>query len=475
MKTVFITGATGVMGRASLDAVLARGDCRVRLLVRDSRKNRRMLRPYLRRGDVEVVWGDLLDASAVVEALGDASVVMHMGGMVSPMADRFPDRTLKVNVEGTANVVDAVKARPDRDEVRLFYIGSVAQTSLRNPPCHWGRAGDPLVAAEFDHYGLSKILAERVVASSGLRRWVSLRQSGILHPGLFLRGSDPITFHVPLRGALEWATVEDSGRLMAALCADSLPDELWRGFFNIGSGAPYRLTNYEFECLILRAVGSPRPERIFEPSWFATRNFHGCWFADSDRLEELVPFRAGTPVDEYFRQMVRRAPWWTRLAPLAPAPLVKRMMRKVAMTKDHGTLDWFARTDKEDHIRAFFGSREERDAIPTWKDIDLSRPSEVPQLLSHGYDDSKPDAELGLDDCRRTAEFRGGRCLAAAMEPGAVDEPVDWECAGGHRFSATPRMVLRGGHWCPSCLPPPWNPRQEAARNPFLAQLFSNP
>lgn len=461
------------MGKESLEAILRRGDCRVRLLVRDSGKNRRLLRPYLANPDVTVVWGDLLDSQAVRKALGDASVVLHIGGMVSPMADRFPEKTLKVNVEGTRNVVEAVKSRPDHDEIRIVYIGSVAQISLRNPPVHWGRSGDPVVAAEFDHYGVSKIKAERIVAESGLRRWVSLRQTGILHPGLFLRGSDPITFHVPLRGVLEWATLEDSGRLMAAMCGDDLPEELWRGFYNIGSGKDYRLTNYEFEKLILGAIGSPAPEKIFETDWFGTRNFHGCWFADSDALEALVPFRGGEPVEKYFRRMVKKAPWWARLAPLAPAPLVKRMMRKVALTPDYGTLDWIRRDDKEDRIRAYFGSREERDRIPGWKEIDLSRPSEVPVTLDHGYDESKPESRLSLADCRDAAAFRGGKCLSENMKEGDLDTPLEWECAFGHRFAATPRLVLRGGHWCPDCLPLPWRLREEAARNPFLAQIVT--
>ena len=480
-KSVFITGATGVMGKASLDAILARGDRDVRLLVRDSKKNRRLLAPYFGREDVAVVWGDLMNPSDVEEALGQATTVLHMGGMVSPMADRFPEKTLKVNVEGTRNVVEAVKKRPDRDEVALVYIGSVAQTSDRMPPLHWGRAGDPVMAAEFDYYGLSKILAEKVVAESGLKRWVSLRQTGILHPGLFLRGNNPITFHVPLRGVLEWTTVEDSGRLMAGVCGDDVPKSFWRNFYNIGSGAAYRLTNYEFERLILGAVGSPAPEKIFETNWFATRNFHGCWFADSDRLNEIIPFRANIPVDEYFRRMVRKAPLWTRLAPLAPAQLVKRMMRKVARTPGDGTLYWLEHDYCEDRIRAFFGSREERDTIPGWDAIDLSRPSDTPVLLSHGYDESKPDSALTIEDCREAARFRGGECLSAAMQPGNLDTPMRWRCAEGHEFSMTPRLVLKGGHWCPDCLPsysPPglpstWRYRAQASRNPFLSQLLT--
>ena len=451
MKTVFITGATGVMGRVSLEAVLARGDCRVRLLMRGSKKNLKAMRRYEQQ-NVEIILGDLLDAASVERALGDADIVMHIGGLVSPMADRYPEKTMQVNVEGTRNVVNAVLKRKDADKVRFVYIGSVAQMSNRNEPYHWGRAGDPMMPAKFDHYGLSKILAERVVVESGLKYWVSLRQSGILHPGLFLRGSNPITFHVPLRGVLEWATVEDSGRLMAGICSDDVPEEFWCNFYNIGSGESYRLTNYEFEKLILGAVGSPVPEKIFEPNWFATRNFHGCWYLDSDRLNELVPFRENLPVEEYFKRMVKKAPGWVKLAPIAPAFLVKRMMRKVALTPGEGTLDWIRRSDCEEKIAAFFGSREERDRIPDWKDFDLSRPSDRPLILSHGYDESKSENELSLAECRQVADFRGGKCLTGAMANGDLSTPLEWECATGHKFRASPALILKGGHWCPECV-----------------------
>lgn len=126
---------------------------------------------------------------------------------------------MDVNITAARNVVAAAEILPNRDEVRVVYIGSVAMTSLHMEPYHWGRTGDPIVAAEFDYYGLSKIIGEKIFAESNLRHWVSLRQSGILHPGLIFKGSDPISFHVPLRGVLEWATIEDSGRLMYNLCS----------------------------------------------------------------------------------------------------------------------------------------------------------------------------------------------------------------------------------------------------------------
>ena len=97
---------------------------------------------------------------------------------------------------------------------------------------------------------------------------------------------DPIIFHNPINGVFEWSTAHNSGRLMAALCSDDIPRSFWRGFYNIGGGAASRLVNHQF------LKGSmPNYREILRPHWFATRNFHGQWFADSDRLEALVPFR----------------------------------------------------------------------------------------------------------------------------------------------------------------------------------------
>lgn len=446
----------------------------LRILARDSKKNRRVLKRFEEMEGVSVVWGDLMNKEDLRRGIEGVDYVLHMGGMVSPAADRYPEKTLKVNIGGTRNLVEVIKEQPDADRIGMVYVGSVAQMSDRQPPFHWGRTGDPMMPAVYDYYGVSKVAAEREVVESGLKKWVSLRQSGILHPGLFERGSNPITFHVPLQGVLEWATVEDSGRLMANICEEGVPEAFWNHFYNIGSGADYRLTNYEFECMILKAVGSPKPEKIFETDWFATRNFHGCWFVDSDKLESMVPFREKVPVEDYFRRMVKRAPKWVRLAPLAPPPVVKLMMKKVALSTDLGTLDWIGREDKEDWIEAFFGSREERDRIPGWGDLDLTRPSETPRLLDHGYDETKPESQLDIEDMRQAAAFRGGKCLSESMIRGDLSSPLEWECASGHKFRATPALVLLGGHWCKECSPEPWRYKEQRRLNPFMAQLSAS-
>lgn len=440
----------------------------VTVLVRDSPVNRKKMAPF--QDKITIVWGDLMNKTDVLKAVSGADYVLHMGGMVSPKADYYPKRTRRVNVQIAQNIVDVVLAQPNADDIKVCYIGSVSQVSDRNEPIHWGRTGDPICISVYDHYAISKVKAERIFVESGIRHWVSLRQSGILYTGI-LRNVDPIMFHVPLRGVLEWATVHDSARAMTNLCLFDLPDDFWGRFYNIGSGEQYRLSNYEFESKLLKIISCPPPEKIFDPKWFVLQNFHGHWYTDSQVLEDYLHFRANIPVDDYFAEMRKSVPWYYHLSAIVPPIFIKWGMRSLAYKKQWGT-QWWIKQNDEKRISAYYGTKERWAAIKPWNEQDLSHPSDKPTRLNHGYDESKPREQWSIDDMRQTAEFRGGKCLSASMTVGDWRTPLEWECQFGHRFTASPALVLLGGHWCPECLPSPWNYDEIAKGNPFFAQVW---
>lgn len=489
MKTVFLTGATGTMGGAGLHELLRYPDqYKVRVLARPSQKNKAKLAAYANQ--IEIVWGDLTKYEDVLKGVTGSDVVLHVGGMVSPQADYRPTQTRKTNLTAAKNIRDAVLAQPFDKQPKVVYIGSVAQMGDRREPLHWGRTGDPICVSAYDHYGITKAIAERIITNSPIKRWVSLRQSGILYPAI-LKNYDPIMFHVPIRGVLEWATVEDSGRLLERCCRDNVPEEFWKHYYNIGSGKEYRLSNYEFECLLLNAIGCPKPEKIFESNWFTTRNFHGMWYLDGDVLENYMHFRANVPVKEYFKQMAKsdtlpgslkfavrsKLVYLSHLVP----HIVKLAMKAMAMSKEHGT-QWWIKNNKEQRIHAYYGSLEAYKAIRPWSEMDLSHNSEEAVILDHGYDENKPMSEFTIEDMQKAAAFRGGKCLSSQMTKGDWDTPLQWQCAQGHVFTATPRLILLGGHWCPDCFPypykdepnaRPWAWDKESKRNPFFAQLWA--
>ena len=480
-KNVALTGATGTMGGETMRAFLNESDFNLKVLARPSRKNIKTLSPLEREGRISVVWGDLTDPASVKELVQGCDIVLHIGGMVSPKADWFPQETMRVNTEAMKNIISALVSLSLTD-MPVISIGSVSQTGNRDVSNRFGRCGDPIAPARFDNYALSKCIAERMLAESPLTRWASLRQSGILYSQLLGKANDPITFHVPLNGMLEWATVEDSARLMVNICKADIPDGFWRKFYNISSGKKYRLTNYRFEALLLDAIGVPAPERIFDTKWFALKNFHGHWYSDADELERLFAFREDISAEDYFKRLASKAPSYFRLAFLCPSFVIKAFMGHVAMDKTLGTRYWIKSGNRE-RIDAFYGSIEAYNAIRPWGEFALVCPDtdpgreEISSLcLDHGYDESVPCGSLDAAVLSQAAAFRGGRLVSAPDLKGEAlldSDRVEWECHDGHRFFMKPRTVLLGGYWCPECMQVPDDYPRQALHNKFLAQVVA--
>lgn len=469
-KTIFLTGATGNMGWAGFKELYARKDeFNIRILARKSPKNIKKLSPYMDDPSVTVIWGDLTVYEDVLNGVEGSDYVLHVGGMVSPAADYYPQKTLKVNVLSSENVARAVLEQPNADDIKVVYIGSVAQYGDRRIPFHWGRTGDPVLASRYDMYSVSKCKAEKAIVDSGIRHWVSIRQTGILYPGI-LGAVNPTAFHVPVSGVLEWATIEDSGRLLANVCGDDVPEEFWNRFYNLSSGEQYRMSNYEFETRMLAALGLPGPEKIFEPQWFATRNFHGMWYTDADVLESYLHFRANIPVDDYFRNMIKSLPWFYSLAFLVPAFAVKLFMKPYAYEKGLGTQTWVK--DDPEKLEAFFGSKQEYESIRSWDDVrppylekNIQKAADKVIVLDHGWDESKSLDSLTDEQLEDAAAFRGGHFIRRIE-----GNMCEWECEKGHLFMASLEYVLLGGGWCTDCDLDKWT-IETSPSNKFVCQL----
>ena len=472
-KRIFLTGATGNWGQYILREFAQRADrFDIVALVLPTKKDTGVIGQFTGVDNLNVVYGDITDYPTVLSCVTGADYVLHTGAVVSPFADDHPELTHAVNVGGARNVIKAVQAQPDPDAVRLVTIGTVAQSGDRNPPHHWGRVGDPLRVSHYDEYGQSKVIAERELIDSGLKHWVSLRQTGIFHPGI-LETRDPIMTHSTFSGVMEWVSVEDASRLLANICEDDVPDEFWGGIYNIGGGDGWRLTNWELQTRMTAAMGVKDVRKWYDRNWFATTNFHGMWYSDSDLLEKLVPFRRDSFVDALARA-IAAGPASVRLAGKIPAAVIKHLVMKPLTKKPRGTMAWIENNDHA-RINAYFGSREAWESLGDWSTFIPPGPDKEPRLLDHGYDESKDRSQWTTADMTDAAEFRGGHLLSETMATGDISAPLTWQCASGHTFRGSPRLILAAGHWCPECVKDPTDYASQAAANRFLAQLEPAP
>ena len=138
------------------------------------------------KSSIEIIHGDLRNFDTILKCVSGAEYILHVGGLVSPYADPFPYETQEVNIEGMKNICKAVLAQNNKDFIKVVYIGSVAETGGRNYPYHFGRIGDPINISIYDHYALSKAIAERTLIESEIKNWVVLRMTGIIHPGFLI-------------------------------------------------------------------------------------------------------------------------------------------------------------------------------------------------------------------------------------------------------------------------------------------------
>jgi hypothetical protein len=159
-----------------------------------------------------------------------------------------------------------------------------------------------------------------------------------------------------------------------------------------------------------------------------------------------------------------------RLLKYLPRQIVKNRIMRPNATTENCPLYWIEK-NVEGKINAFFGSKEKWENIPGWDNYEFI--VDQPYIkLNHGYDENRKDEECTLDDIKRAAEFRGGKCLSTSMKIGDLTTKLKWVCAHGHEFKASSYLILKTGHWCEECVSAPWTFDEIAKKNPFIAQVW---
>jgi nucleoside-diphosphate-sugar epimerase len=487
-QRVFLSGATGTMGFLGMKALLEDiAEIELVVLVRPSEANKKIMGPFSGISGLTIVWGDLNNYEDVKICVKNVDVVLHVGAFVSPKADYYPEQTMQINYGSTVNIVRAVKGLGEAEKTRVVYIGTVAETGDRMPPIHWGRVGDPVKPSVFDYYAVSKIGGERCVVESGLPYWTSLRQTGIMGPAM-ADIEDPIMFHQGLDNVLEYASDRDSATLLRNLCRKerqgalggnaALGGNFWGHIFNIGGGESCRVSAYNLYKRLFGYIGLTDISYVMDSKWSAIRNFHGQYYLDSAKLNDILQFRSDS-MEHFYQAYLKKLGGLTTVAKIITklpggqkfmGGILKKRFGKLVRA-DHGPLH-FIEKNMEDHIAALWGSKEALQAIPPLDKFTPFSDWDTVIPIDHGYDENKLESELNLRDIKEAAKFRGGECLSGDMKTGDWTEKLKFRCAFGHEFEASPRLVLEGGHWCPVCDREGWNYYERAKVDPFFAQVW---
>jgi nucleoside-diphosphate-sugar epimerase len=189
---ILVTGGAGYIGRWLANELVAEGHEVVAL---DMQPPPEGMPPQLPAGATWVK-GDVTDKASVRDAvaLKPLSAIIHLAGIVTMGCERDPDLCMRVNLGGTANLLEAAR----QNDVPTFVFASTISVygpNVQQPMVEGRTSAEPLT-----WYGQSKIMAEQL----GLyyqRRWGldfrAARMAAIVGPSR-IAGSGSATMYTSL-------------------------------------------------------------------------------------------------------------------------------------------------------------------------------------------------------------------------------------------------------------------------------------
>ena len=268
-RQIFITGGAGFIGSRLIERLIDRN----RITVYDDfRRDALSSQPYANHPNLRVVRGNVLDFPALRDAMAGAQIVVHCAAIAGILtAMERPTDTLRVNLIGTANALEAAKDltglerfvdfstsevfgasafRADEDDIK--HIGAIGETRWNYAVSKL--AGEHLAKAYYDEFGMPTVTIRPFnVYGPGQVGEAALR-TFVLHA---LRNEE-IEIHGDGNQIRAWCYIDDF--IDGLLLAMSHPNAVGEAF-NIGNARAV-ITIYGLVQTVLRVLDSKSPIRF---------------------------------------------------------------------------------------------------------------------------------------------------------------------------------------------------------------------
>ncbi len=264
MKTVFVTGGTGLIGAHLLYDLVSRG-VSVRALKRKNSRTDEVKKIFAYYSPAseelfsKIQWaeGDLLDIGSLADAMEGITHIYHCAAKVS-LNPSHGKKMIRNNTEGTANMVNLAL---DKKIQKFCHVSSVAALGVDfekeiTEETSWNDKSN------FSAYAISKYLSENEVwrASQEGLNTVIVNPAIVIGPGNWRRSSGDIfiTANRGLRwytaGGIGYVDVRDVVKAMIRLMESSITNEK---FILSSQNLKYR----EFMELVFSSISKPLPNK----------------------------------------------------------------------------------------------------------------------------------------------------------------------------------------------------------------------
>lgn len=304
-KTIFITGGAGFIGSALIGRLIGHN----KITIYDNLfRNSLKYRSFKEHPNLSLVQGDVLELDKLLKAMEGADIVVHCAAIAGiDTVIKSPTRTMKVNMIGTANVLDAARLNQVKDRFIDFSTSEVFGSNAFKPTedCETvaGSAGEARWT-----YAVSKLAAEHLSIAYhqefGLPT-VCVRPFNVYGPGQTGEGAIQVFIKRALKN--EDIHIHGDGNQIRAWCyIDDFIDCLMECIenpraigesFNIGNSRAV-MTTYGLAQTVCRVLNS-NSKILFKPALSAEIELR---IPSVEKAYNFFGFKAKVDLDEGIRQ-----------------------------------------------------------------------------------------------------------------------------------------------------------------------------
>lgn len=317
-KRIFISGGAGFIGSTLTGRLI--DDNRI-TVYDDFRRDALTGKPFADHPNLRVLKGDVLDAGQLDKAMAGAQIVVHCAAVAGiDTVIKSPTATMRVNMLGTANVLEAARRLTSLERLIDFstseVFGQSAFRACEDHTTHVGAVGEARWT-----YAVSKLAGEHLAHAYNQEfgmPTVTLRPFNIYGPGQVGEGAIKIFIDRALRN--RDIDIHGDGNQIRAWCyVDDFVDGLMVAMthpkavgesFNIGNARAV-ITIYGLAQTVIRVLGSTSRTR------FVRRDYADVELRvpSVNKARELLGFEATVDLDEG----IRRTAEYVRSSMAAPA------------------------------------------------------------------------------------------------------------------------------------------------------------
>jgi UDP-glucose 4-epimerase len=300
-KKIFITGGAGFIANTLIQKLVEKN----KIVVYDNfHRDTLTASGFATHPNLEIIKGDVLDLEFLTQSMKGCQVVVHAAGIAGiDTVIKDPVKTMRVNMIGTANALEAAKVNNVTDRFIDFstseVFGSMAFKSSENDQTVAGSAGEARWT-----YAVSKLAGEHL-AHAYYKQFnlpvVTIRPFNVYGPGQTGEGAIQIFIKKALKN--EDIHIDGDGNQIRAWCyVDDFVDCLFRCLhekaaigesFNIGNARAV-ITILGLAQTVCRVLNS-KSKIVFDPPLSADIALR---IPSVKKAETILGFKAKTDLEE---------------------------------------------------------------------------------------------------------------------------------------------------------------------------------